>query len=355
MRDKKEWEQSSKDINDRRPSEDDYQKAISDGLITEDIAENKKSKKKTIILGSIFSGLLLIVMAILLIVFFYPKPKNDSSLAASNHKISESSMIDSNSTQEGKSDHVSAALKEWKALALNQQIALLAQSYAKLNPQTTILAAEYLAMAGNISDGAIEWYDSNKIIHKVNVKINQATVKYDYINAKSWETEEQVTKINTVLADYFDTPSAKQVTEEIASRVIDSAKLASLNAEMNLEQIAQGDYSSVQGAWRTLEGRTLIFENNQCYIVEGEQKTRLILNILSADNQQEQGFLMVNSQPEGTPAGAGVSFIPKGYDWADTDKAKPRIWLSNTFGPSAQSLPERQKLAVQKAIFYKVN
>lgn len=353
--DKKKWEQSFKAINDRTPSEDDDQKALLDGLVTEDITEHKKPKKKTIILGSIFSGLFLIVIAILLIVFFYPKPKNESSLAASNHKISDGSMIDSNSPQEGKSDHVPSALAAWKTLTLNQQIALLAQSYAKLNPQTTILTADYLAMTGNINDGAIEWYDSNKIIHKVNVKINQATVTYSYINAESWETEEQTTKIDTLFADYFETSTAKQTTKEISSRVVDSATLASLSTEMDLEKIAQGDYSSVHGTWKTLEGRTLIFENNQCYIVEGEKKTKLVLNALSTDSQQDQGFLTVNSQPEGTPAGAGLSFIPKGYDWADTDKAKPRIWLSNTFGPSAHHLPERQKLAVQKAIFYKVN
>lgn len=64
---------------------------------------------------------------------------------------------------------------------------------------------------------------------------------------------------------------------------------------------------------------------------------------------------MVNSNPEGSPAGAGLSFIPTGYDWADTDKTKPRIWLSNTFGPSVQNLPERQKLGIQEAIYYKVD
>ncbi|MGY0181157.1 DUF6287 domain-containing protein [Lactococcus garvieae] len=231
----------------------------------------------------------------------------------------------------------------------------MAQSYAQLNPQTTILSSDHMAMTGDLEEGAIEWYDSNKIIHKVNVKINQATVKYNYINAETWETEEQTTKINKVLADYFETPAAKQATEKIASRVIDSAQLTSLNSEMNLEQIAQGDYSSVQGTWKTLNGSTLTFENNQCYIVEDGRKTKLVLTPLTADNLQNQGFLMVNSNPEGSPAGAGLSFIPTGYDWADTDKAKPRLWLSNTFGPSAQRLPERQKLAVQQAIFYKVD
>ncbi|MFK4936722.1 DUF6287 domain-containing protein [Lactococcus garvieae] len=316
---------------------------------------DKKPQKRRIILGGLLAGLLLIGIAIFLIVVFSPKPKKDTARALNQHRTSESSLMSASSTQASKSDPLSTALTEWKSLALNQQIALLAQSYAQLNPQTTILSSDHMAMTGNIEEGAIEWYDSNKIIHKVNVKINQATVKYNYINAETWETEEQTTKINTVLADYFETPIAKQATEKIASRVIDSAQLTSLNSEMNLEQIAQGDYSSVQGTWKTLNGSILIFENNQCYIVEDGRKTKLVLTPLTADNLQNQGFLMVNSNPEGSPAGAGLSFIPTGYDWADTDKAKPRLWLSNTFDPSAQSLPERQKLAVQQAIFYKVD
>ena len=316
---------------------------------------DKNSKKRRVIFGSILTGLLLVGIAIFLIVVVYSTPKKDTSRASNHHKTSESSMMKMSSTQGSKSDPIQTALTEWKGLALNQQIALLAQSYAKLNPQSTILSSDHMAMTGDIDDGTIEWYDSNKIIHKVNVKINQTMIKYNYINAETWETEEQVTKIDTVLADYFETPTAKQVTEEIASRLIDSARLTSLNAEMNLEQIAQGDYSSVQGTWKNLAGSTLTFETNQCYIVEGEQKTRLILTTLSADNPQNQRFLMVNSNPEGSPAGAGLSFIPTGYDWADTDKAKPRIWLSNTFGPSVQNLPERQKLGIQEAIYYKVD
>ncbi|WP_257617271.1 DUF6287 domain-containing protein [Lactococcus garvieae] len=352
MGNKKKWDDSFKAINNRNLNEQDNPKYSLEEMPQEETPTNNQKKKKVFILGAVLGGFLFVAIVILLIILFYSKTSHNQS-----SNFSDGTTPISSSVQASSSDNITLALTEWNNLSTKEQIVLLIQSYAELNPQTTILSADKIAMNGSINKGVIEWYDSDKFIHKVNVKIDNNKITYDYINGATWEKEQKIDNLEGVIANYYQTQSSKENSRKLALKVITSKEFENINSDINLDQISQGNYSSAQGTWKSLDEGTIVFENNECYYFSKDnKKTKMILENIQGEDFSQEGFLKLNSHAENSPAGAGFSFLPIGYEWAGTDKTKARIWWSNTFGPEASaSMPERQITGIQRAIYYRVS
>lgn len=353
---RKEWEKSFENINGRLPDEEEYQKAVSEGIVQEEASTEKSDKKTMVIISSVLGGLLVVAIVILLLIFFYPKPSNSSSSnfhsdsSFSSEQSTGSTQESSTITSQSSSD-TSQSLAEWNNLSLNEQIALLAQSYAVLNPQTTILNADKMAMTGDINNGTIEWYDSEKTIHKVNIKINDNVISYNYLNGNTGVTEEKNSNIDTAISTYYTNGFSKQHTQGIASKMVSPNELENSSTEMNLTQILKGDYSSIQDIWKSKEGRSLLFENNEGYFLSGEEKTRMIFSYPTMTN----GCIEIQVHGEGSPAGAVIYFIPIGHSWADTDPNRDRIFITQGISPNIDVTSEKQKIAIQNEIYYRIN
>ena len=230
---KREWEKSFKNVNGREPNEQEYQQAVSEGLVKEEVIRSKNDKRTIIIVGSILGTLLAIIIAILLTIFFYPKPSNDQT--ATFNDGSSKSTLRSASTSMAQStslsEHDRQVLMDWDRLSLNQQIALLAQTYAGINPQTTLLSAEKIAMTANgnagVNDGYIQWYDDTNVQHKLDVVINNNTVIFNYIDNMSGQPQKKEAKINSLLSTYYQNDISKQTTDNIALKVVTPAELQS--------------------------------------------------------------------------------------------------------------------------------
>ncbi|WGV30553.1 hypothetical protein QJV49_00810 [Lactococcus sp. NH2-7C] len=219
MINEKEWKKSFKNINGRLPNENEYREAISNGLLREPNQPNS-DKKTIIIVGAILGGLLVVIIAILLTIFFYPKPAEPQSSFNSNSTQSSISSIETDSKKD--------SLFTWSNLNLNEQIALIAQAYAGLNPQTTILSADKISMTANgnkgVNDGFIQWYDQNHKLHKLNVLISDENVNYDYLSSAG-QAEKKSTKISKMISNYYETDSMKEETETVTSKMVTPADL----------------------------------------------------------------------------------------------------------------------------------
>jgi hypothetical protein len=237
MIEKKKWEKTFKHMNGRKPNEQEYQQAVSDGLVKDEVIHSKNDKRTIIIVGSILGMLLVIVIAILLTVFFYPKPSNEqaSTFNNSSSKSSLRSTSISKAQSSSLSEDYSQALVEWNNLSLNEQVALLAQTYAEINPQTTILSAERIAMTANgnagVNDGYIQWYDNRNVQHKLDVVISNNTIFFSYIDNKTGQLQEKEAKINSSLVTYYQNSTSKQKTLNIASKVVTPAELQNSESE----------------------------------------------------------------------------------------------------------------------------
>ena len=54
---KKEWEKSFKNVNGREPNEEDYEKALSLGLVREESSVPNSNKKTVLVLGGLMSNI----------------------------------------------------------------------------------------------------------------------------------------------------------------------------------------------------------------------------------------------------------------------------------------------------------
>ena len=124
---------------------------------------------------------------------------------------------------------------------------------------------------------------------------------------------------------------------EFTTRV-DGSKSASTSKKrsgMNIQEIQNGDFSSIAGTWRNGKGWTLVFDGNGSadqVFLNGENM--LINRIQPTDNHLSGGF----SNPKHKVGGAIIRFIPAGVTLpvyveqkADpSDSGKDRIWAGQS-------------------------
>lgn len=346
MIEKKKWEKSFKNVNGREPSVQEYQKAVSDGFVKEEVMKNKNDKRTIIIVGSILATLFIIIIAILLTLFFYPKPENNQTSHFNSGLSNSSSTSRSNlMTQSSSSEDFSAAITEWNNLSLNEQIALLAQAYAGLNPQTTLLSAEKIAMTANgnagVNNGYIQWYADTDIQHKLDVIINNNTVSFSYIDNTTGQPEKKESKISELLSTYYQSEASKQRTQTLASKVVTPAELQNSNVKMNLSQIYNGDYSSIQGLWKDYQGNTIDVSGNSIKVTFGTISVSVVgLNYSSSFDYVGTGQLIFSyddsklvTRPEKASQNEKISegrpfvinFIPKGINYPNSNMGEDRL------------------------------
>lgn len=289
---KKEWEKSFKNVNGREPKEYEYQKAISDGLVQEELARNKNTSRTIVIVGIIIGILLAIITVILLIIFFYPRPTNNQSSNFNNGSSNSTSDSSVPITKSSSAEDLSETMTEWNNLSLNEQIALLAQAYSGINSQTSILSADKIAMTANgsngVNDGYIQWYDSDHNQHKLDVRINNNVVTYSYINGLSNLNEQKTTEISSILSSYYQSTATKETIENIASKIVTPSDLekGETNQDLNIEAIFAGDISSLVGEWRNGKGRTITINTDKTFFVNNDTSRmgRLTIPKLAMDN-----------------------------------------------------------------------
>ncbi len=121
---------------------------------------------------------------------------------------------------------------------------------------------------------------------------------------------------------------------------VDGSKSASSSKKssgMNIQEIQNGDFSSIAGTWRNGKGWTLVFDGNGSadqVFLNGENM--LINRIQQTDNHLSGGF----SNPKYKVGGAIIRFIPAGTSLpvyveqiADpSDIGKDRIWTGQSAG-----------------------
>ena len=124
---------------------------------------------------------------------------------------------------------------------------------------------------------------------------------------------------------------------EFTTRV-DSSKSASSSKKssgMNIQEIQNGDFSSIAGTWKNGKGWTLVFDGNgsaEQVFLNGENM--LVNRIQPTDNHLSGGF----SNPKHKVGGAIIRFIPAGVTLpvyveqkADpSDSGKDRIWAGQS-------------------------
>ena len=124
---------------------------------------------------------------------------------------------------------------------------------------------------------------------------------------------------------------------EFTTRV-DSSKSASSSKKssgMNIQEIQNGDFSSIAGTWKNGKGWTLVFDGNGSadqVFLNGENM--LVNRIQPTDNHLSGGF----SNPKHKVGGAIIRFIPTGVTLpvyveqkADpSDSGKDRIWAGQS-------------------------
>lgn len=96
------------------PTIDEYNEAVSEGMVQNESLTLKDSKKVFLITSGIIASLLIIAIAILLFIFFYPKPVNQQSSFNAIHSQDSSSSIDSSdeATEESAKNNFSSNIEE---------------------------------------------------------------------------------------------------------------------------------------------------------------------------------------------------------------------------------------------------
>ena len=121
---------------------------------------------------------------------------------------------------------------------------------------------------------------------------------------------------------------------------VDGSKSASSSKKssgMNIQEIQNGDFSSIAGTWKNGKGWTLVFDGNGSanqVFLNGENM--LVNRIQQTDNHLSGGF----SNPKYKVGGAIIRFIPAGTSLpvyveqiADpSDSGKDRIWTGQSAG-----------------------
>lgn len=152
--------------------------------------------------------------------------KNVSTAAFEKTSSSSSSSTSSSSTPPSSSSSVTKKeLKTMDDLDLNNKIALLAQAYYALNPNSTILEAPNLCMSDSWDNGPIEWYDNQGAKHKLNVRVDGDAIIYSYKDPVTGQQTAKTTSVNASINSFLGTSSAMQANEQIAAKVVAPANL----------------------------------------------------------------------------------------------------------------------------------
>lgn len=151
--------------------------------------------------------------------------KNVSTAAFEKTSSSSSNTSSSSIPPSSSSSVTKKELKTMDDLDLNNKIALLAQAYYALNPNSTILEAPNLCMSDSWDNGPIEWYDNQGAKHKLNVRVDGDAIIYSYKDPVTGQQTAKTTSVNASINSFLGTSSAMQANEQIAAKVVAPANL----------------------------------------------------------------------------------------------------------------------------------
>lgn len=341
MINKKAWEKSFRQVNGRDPNEKEYQKAVLHGLVREPDTRTSSSKKTYIIIGIIVGAFLLIVITFLSTLLLFPVPKSNHTESFNTGSV-ESLSSSSSSLPSRSSDTSEQNISTWETLSLNEQIALLAQSYTAINPQTSILSADKIAMTANgdkgVNDGFIQWYDNTHTLHRLDVLIDNETISFSYIGPTG-QSERKKDKIGTILSTYFQTNTAKQTTEALALKMVTPVELYKSNVsekDLDIAAISNGDISSLVGSWENGHGDVITINADKTAIVTFD-KAPHPYNIFTTSKHINNGDIpSIGMGPSsGEIGGAVLSLFRidfKNPDGDQSDATKPRLIMTQSRG-----------------------
>lgn len=340
MINKKNWEKSFNKVNGRNPSEEEYQNAVSDGIVKPPSDHPHTTKKSLIIVASIIGALFLIILTFIATLLLFPVPSSNHTEhfndVTSDSAVSKSATT-STSTQPSASDNATQDLNTFKTLTLNEQIALLVQSYARTNPKTTVLAADNIAMTANgnngVNDGYIEWYDHTHTSHKLDVLITGQNITFSYIDATTGQAERKTDTISSVLAAYFQTASAKQATDTLADKMVTPKALHEANkAEQDIDTsaISRGDISSLVGTWKNSIGSTITINTDKSMVMsDGKTAYPYTITLNHKDSKIPYlGVSSVNGVSGFALALFKINFVNPDGDQSDTHR--PRLLITQS-------------------------
>ncbi|MCJ1996351.1 hypothetical protein GYN67_06580 [Lactococcus piscium] len=333
MINKKTWEKSFRQVNGRVPDEKEYQKAVLQGLVREPDTRTRNPKKTYIIIGIIVGAFLLISITFLSTLLLFPVPKSNHTKNFNTSSV-ESVPSSSSSSQSSSLDTSQKDLTTWQNLPLNEQIALLAQSYTAINPQTSILSADKIAMTANsdrsVNDGFIQWYDNTHTLHRLDVLIDNETISFSYIGPTG-QSERKKDKISTILSTYFQTNTAKQTTEALALKMVTPVELYKSNVsekDLDIAAISNGDISSLVGSWENGNGDIItINADHSMSSVQSGQQVSTNLKIATKGSESKIPYIAVASD---SPGFGGFVFALFKIDFKNpygdqSDSKRPRI------------------------------
>lgn len=333
MINKKAWEKSFRQVNGRDPNEKEYQKAVLHGLVKEPDTRTSGSKKTYIIIGIIIGAFLLIVITFLSTLLLFPVPKSDHTKSFNTGSV-ESVSSSSSSLPSRSSDNSEQNINTWEKLSLNEQIALLAQSYTAINSQTSLLSADKIAMTANgdkgVNDGFIQWYDSSHTLHRLDVLINNETISFSYISPTG-QSERKRDKIGTILSTYFQTNTAKQTTKALALKMVTPVELYKSNVsekDLDIAAISNGDISSLVGSWENGNGDVItINADRSMSSAQSGQQASTNLKIAPKGSESKIPYIVV--APDSSGIGGFVFTLFK-IDFKNpygdqSDSKRPRI------------------------------
>lgn len=341
MINKKAWEKSFKQVNGRDPNEKEYQKAVLHGLVREPDTRTSSSKKTYIIIGIIVGAFLLIVITFLSTLLLFPVPKSNHTESFNTGSV-ESVSSSSSSLPSRSSDTSEQNISTWETLSLNEQIALLAQSYTAINPQTSILSADKIAMTANgdkgVNDGFIQWYDNTHTLHRLDVLIDNETISFSYIGPTG-QSERKKDKIGTILSTYFQTNTAKQTTEALALKMVTPVELYKSNVsekDLDIAAISNGDISSLVGSWENGHGDVITINADKTAIVTFD-KAPHPYNIFTTSKHINNGDIpSIGMGPSSGEIGGAVLALFridfKNPDGDQSDATKPRLLMTQSRG-----------------------
>ena len=341
MINKKAWEKSFRQVNGRDPNENEYQKAVLHGLVKEPDTRTRSPKKAYIIIGIIVGAFLLIVITFLSTLLLFPVPKSNHTESFNTGSV-ESVSSSSSSSQSSSSDTSQQDLTTWKNLSLNEQIALLAQSYTAINPQTTLLSADKIAMTANddkgVNDGFIQWYDNTHNLNRLDVLIDNETISFSYIGPTG-QSERKKDKIGTILSTYFQTNTAKQTTEALALKMVTPVELYKSNVsekDLDIAAISNGDISSLVGSWENGHGDVITINADKTAIVTFD-KAPHPYNIFTTSKHINNGDIpSIGMGPSsGEIGGAALALFRidfKNPDGDQSDTTKSRLLMTQSRG-----------------------
>ena len=363
MINKKAWEKSFRKVNGREPNEKEYQKAVLDGLVKGPDEINSRPKKTYVIIGIIVGAFLLIIITFVSTLLLFPAPKSNHTESFNTGSV-ESVASTSSSSQSSSSDTSQQDLTTWQNLSLNEQIALLAQSYTAINPQTSLLSADKIAMTANgdkgVNDGFIQWYDATNNLHRLDVLINDETISFSYIG-DTGQSERKKGKISSILSTYFQTNTAKQTTETLALKIVTPVELyqskdinkTSSNSKnlVNEVEILNKNYTSLNGIWKNSHGEQIIIDHG--IVTDNNKKYSLI------SPQKNNHLIFLNFSPAPMPNGMSIMIATQGTTARNnsnsdgTDYSRDRIIKANNGGSDLFAVSE--KGGIPDIVYYRID